>query len=80
MQLLCLIAMEPPCSLDANSIRDEKVKVLRSFRKMSDQDIKEKTVRAQYLSGSSKGESVPGYLDGKIKQSDTETLQQSELI
>lgn len=74
MQLLCLIAMEPPCSIDANSIRDEKVKVLRSFRKMSNEDIKEKTVRAQYTEGSSQGESVTGYLDGEIKQSDTETF------
>jgi len=74
MQLLCLIAMEPPCSIDANSIRDEKVKVLRSFREMSDEDIKEKTVRAQYIAGSSEGQSVPGYLDGDLKQSDTETF------
>jgi len=74
MQLLCLIAMEPPCSIDANSIRDEKVKVLRSFRKMCEEDIKEKTVRAQYIAGSSEGQSVPGYLDGDLKQSDTETF------
>lgn len=74
MQLLCLIAMEPPCSIDANNIRDEKVKVLRSFRKMKDEDIKEKTVRAQYTAGSSEGVSVPGYLDSNLKQSDTETF------
>ncbi|WP_072681779.1 glucose-6-phosphate dehydrogenase [Arcobacter sp. LA11] len=74
MQLLCLIAMEPPCSIDANSIRDEKVKVLRSFRKMKDEDIKEKTVRAQYKAGSSEGESVPGYIEEDSKQSDTETF------
>ena len=74
MQLICLIAMEPPCSIEANSIRDEKVKVLRSFRKMNDTDIKEKTVRAQYIEGSSQGESVPGYIQNGLKQSDTETF------
>jgi glucose-6-phosphate 1-dehydrogenase len=74
MQLLCLIAMEPPCSLEANSVRDEKVKVLRSFRMMSDEDIKTKTVRAQYTAGSSDGKTVPGYLDGRDEESDTETF------
>lgn len=74
MQLLCLIAMEPPCSLEANSVRDEKVKVLRSFRMMSDEDIKTKTVRAQYTAGSSDGKTVPGYLNGRDEESDTETF------
>lgn len=45
MQLLCLIAMEPPFSLEANSVRDEKVKVLKSLRLMSDSDIESRTVR-----------------------------------
>ena len=74
LQLLCLIAMEPPCSLDANDVRDEKVKVLRTLRKMQPSDIVNNTVRAQYTAGSSMGESVPGYLDGNTKQSDTETF------
>ena len=74
MQLLCLIAMEPPCSLDANSVRDEKVKVLKSFRPMSLSDISSKTVRAQYSAGSSNGEAVLGYLDAENKQSNTETF------
>ncbi|MDC0932926.1 glucose-6-phosphate dehydrogenase [Arcobacteraceae bacterium] len=74
MQLLCLIAMEPPCSLEANSVRDEKVKVLRSFRTLSPEDIKSNTVRAQYKAGSSEGVSVPGYLDGNDKDSQTETF------
>ena len=73
MQLLCLIAMEPPCSLDANDIRDEKVKVLKTLRPVSPHEISSKTVRAQYTAGSSIGESVPGYLDGDIKESNTET-------
>jgi len=74
MQLLCLIAMESPCSLEANSVRDEKVKVLRSLRILNDADIKSNTVRAQYTAGSSEGEAVPGYLDGNDKNSQTETF------
>ncbi len=75
MQLLCLIAMEPPCSLDADSVRDEKVKVLRSLRPMTPADIQQKTVRAQYTKGSSNGESVPGYREGEgVKNSTTETF------
>ena len=75
MQLLCLVAMEPPCSLDADSVRDEKVKVLRSLRMMSAADIEQKTVRAQYAHGSSNGEPVPGYLEGEgVAESTTETF------
>jgi len=75
MQLLCLVAMEPPCSLDADSVRDEKVKVLRSMRIMSPGDIEQKTVRAQYTHGSSNGEAVPGYLEGEgMAESTTETF------
>ena len=75
MQLLCLIAMEPPCSLDANNVRDEKVKVLRSIRAMSNEDVNKNSVRAQYTKGSSEGVPVPGYLDGEeAKNSTTETF------
>jgi len=75
MQLLCLVAMEPPCSLEADSVRDEKVKVLRSLRLMSPSDIEQKTVRAQYAHGSSNGEPVPGYLEGEgVSESTTETF------
>jgi len=75
MQLLCLIAMEPPCSLEADSVRDEKVKVLRSLRLMTPADIEQKTVRAQYSSGSSDGGPVPGYLEGEgMAESTTETF------
>lgn len=48
MQLLTLVAMEAPVALDANAIRDEKVKVLRAIRPMSDEEVRENTVRAQY--------------------------------
>ncbi len=75
MQLLCLIAMEPPCSLDANSVRDEKVKVLRSLRKMSLSDIETKTVRGQYTQGAIDGKPVPSYLEGHdVSSSNTETF------
>ncbi len=75
LQLLCLIAMEPPCSLDADNVRDEKVKVLRSLREMTSQDIAQKTVRAQYEKGSSDGKSVSGYkeIEG-LSESNTETF------
>lgn len=75
MQLLCLIAMEPPCSLEANNVRDEKVKVLRSLRTIDASNIAQNTVRAQYKAGMSEGQSVPGYLEGDgVSQSTTETF------
>jgi glucose-6-phosphate 1-dehydrogenase len=75
LQLVCLVAMEPPCSLDADSVRDEKVKVLKSLRPMSADDIENKTVRAQYTAGSIAGESVPGYCEGEgVENSITETF------
>jgi glucose-6-phosphate 1-dehydrogenase len=48
LQLLTLVAMEPPVALDANAIRDEKVKVLRAVRQMSPEDARENTIRGQY--------------------------------
>ena len=78
LQLLCLIAMEPPRSLksDSDSVRNEKVKVLSSLRKMGKSEVTEKTVRGQYKSGVSANKSVPSYLedDDKVHESDTETF------
>lgn len=75
MQLLCLIAMEPPCSLEANSVRDEKVKVLKSLRLFNAHDIESNTVRAQYTKGQVDGESVVGYTESEdVKNSTTETF------
>lgn len=75
IQLLCLIAMEPPCSLEADSVRDEKVKVLKSLRHMNPEEIEQKTVRAQYTAGSVNGQSVPGYKEGTgMTNSTTETF------
>lgn len=76
LQLLCLVAMEPPTELDAQSIQDEKLKVLRALKPMSRSEVREQTVRGQYQSGAVKGKAVPGYLEeeGARQGSDTETF------
>src|SRR3984893_9351987 len=61
LQLLCLIAMEAPTDLGADSIRDEKVKVVRSLRRMAAQDVANKVVRGQYQEGAINGKPVPAY-------------------
>jgi len=61
MQLLCLTAMEPPISLAADAVRDEKVKVLRSLRKMERAEVGRHVVRGQYGRGVVRGEEVPAY-------------------
>ena len=61
LQLLCIVAMEPPISMDADDVRDEKLKVLRSLRKMDLSDIKRDTVRGQYTAGNSEGLAAKGY-------------------
>ena len=61
LQLLCLVAMEPPVTFEANVVRDEKVKVLRSVRPQSPEEILRDTVRGQYAAGSIDGRPVPGY-------------------
>jgi len=61
LQLLALVAMEPPA--DPNSVRDEKVKVLRSLRPITDRSVERNTVRGQYQAGVSGRQSVPGYTE-----------------
>jgi glucose-6-phosphate 1-dehydrogenase len=61
LQLLCLTAMEPPTDLGADSIRDEKVKVLRSLRPLRGPELARNTVRAQYSAGSINGKRVAAY-------------------
>lgn len=76
LQMLSLLCIEPPISLsDANGIRDEKAKVLRSIKRMSPEEVKRNTVRAQYVEGVIKGEKVPGYLheNGVASGSKTDT-------
>jgi len=76
LQLLCLIAMDPPSDLSADSIRDEKVKVLKALKRITPDMMSEYVVRGQYTSGTSEGKPVPGYLDeeGANKASETETF------
>ena len=70
LQLLALVAMEPPSSFDATAVRDEKVKVLRSLRRVETAE----TVTGQYRAGAIGGQPVPGYDDELGKDSDTETF------
>jgi glucose-6-phosphate 1-dehydrogenase len=82
LQMLALTAMEPPANLDAESIRDEKVKVLKSIRPIPKSAVHAHAFRAQYTRGSVKGQSVPGYLEerGVPKQSTTETYAAIKLL
>ncbi len=61
MQLLTVVAMEPPAVLEADTLRDEKVKVLRSIRPISKRAVHAHAIRAQYASGMVDGKAVPGY-------------------
>lgn len=75
MQLLTIVAMEPPAQLDADALRDEKVKVLRSIRPLTAQDVHSHAVRAQYTAGRVAGQPVPAYRGetGVAVESVTET-------
>jgi glucose-6-phosphate 1-dehydrogenase len=70
LQLLALVAMEPPAHFDATAVRDEKVKVLRALRKVAAGE----TVTGQYRAGAINGAAVPGYDEELGKDSDTETF------
>ncbi len=74
LQLLALIAMEPPARFDGTSIRDEKVKVLRSLRPIPADEVPHVTVTGQYDAGAVKGEIVKGYDEELGKDSRTETF------
>jgi glucose-6-phosphate 1-dehydrogenase len=73
MQLLALTAMEPPPSMTADAVRDEKVKVLKSIRWFSPETSPEQTVRAQYVAGEIKGQRVRGYRDEPNVARDSQT-------
>jgi glucose-6-phosphate 1-dehydrogenase len=75
LQLLTLTAMEPPASMTADAVRDEKVKVLNSLRWVRDQELSQSAVRAQYAAGTVDGKRVPGYRseDGVSPNSTTPT-------
>ncbi len=76
LQLLCIVAMEPPISLDADDVRDEKLKVLRSLRPMRADDVRRDTVRGQYEQGVADGQTARAYLQepGVAADSRTETF------
>lgn len=61
LQVLALVAMEPPVSLEAESIRDEKVKLLKSIRPLVPEDVAKQVVRGQYFAGVVNGQPQPGY-------------------
>lgn len=63
LQLLCLVAMEPPSSMESEAVRDEKLKVLRALKPITAANAERMTVRGQYRAGASAGGPVKGYLD-----------------
>ncbi len=81
LQLLCLVAMEPPISLDERDLRDRKVDVLRSVRPLCDRDIERTTRRGQYTAGRIGAREVPAYADedGVDPAHHTETFAEIEL-
>ncbi|MBT2185932.1 glucose-6-phosphate dehydrogenase [Sphingobium nicotianae] len=74
LQILSIIAMEPPARMDSTSVRDEKVKALRSLRPMNADTVHTHSVRGQYRDGAVKGKLVAGYAEELGKPSDTETF------
>ncbi len=73
LQLLCLTAMEPPALLEQDSIRHEKLKVLKALRPIARADVRDNTVRGQYQAGAVAGKAVCGYLEEPGIPSDSET-------
>ncbi len=71
LQVLSLVAMEPPVSLDAEAIRDEKVKLLRSIRPLTPEDVGRQVVRGQYFAGVVDGQLRPGYRQEANVRSDS---------
>ena len=71
LQLLTMVAMEPPSRNDADSIRDEKLKVLRSLKPFTDESVARDVVRGQYRAGNAEGKSAVSYLDEAKVPSDS---------
>ena len=76
LQVLSLVTMEPPVSLESESVRDEKVKLLKSIRPLTPEDVARQVVRGQYFAGTINGQAVPGYRqEPKVKpDSNVETF------
>ncbi|MEX6507030.1 glucose-6-phosphate dehydrogenase [Jiella sp. M17.18] len=74
-QLMCLVALEPPSAMDADALRDEKLKVLRALKRIDGTNVENVTVRGQYKAGASGGAAVKSYSDDLGNGgSDTETF------
>ena len=82
LQVLSLVTMEPPVSLEAEAVRDEKVKLLKSIRPLSPDDVAKQVVRGQYFAGSVDGDARPGYRqEPKVKpNSNVETYVALKLL
>jgi glucose-6-phosphate 1-dehydrogenase len=83
LQMVTMMAMEPPSRLKAEAIRDEKVKVLRSIRRFETlEEITNNVIRGQYLSGEVKGQAVKGYLEEEHidAHSKTETFVAAKIL
>ena len=76
LQLLCLVAMGVPVSLEPEAVRAEKIKVLKSLKTMSPDQVRRNAIRAQYGAGNMAGKAVPGYKEepGGKPESSTETF------
>jgi len=74
LQLLCLTAMEPPSRFEPTAVRNEKIKVLRSLRRIGRAEALHETVTGQYTSGAVGGKVVPGYIEELGRTSRTETF------
>ncbi len=73
LQLLSLVAMEPPVRFEADAVRDEKVKVLKAVKPIVGEDVGRWTVRGRYLAGAVAGEQVSGYLEEPDVAADSST-------
>ncbi|VVE35898.1 glucose-6-phosphate dehydrogenase [Pandoraea capi] len=73
LQLLAIVAMEPPLSMDADAVRDEKMRVLRSLRHLDDESVARNVVRGQYGGGAIGKSAVPAYVDEPGVPSDSQT-------
>jgi glucose-6-phosphate 1-dehydrogenase len=74
LQLLCLVAMEPPSDMEPDSLRNEKVKVLRSLRRFTRAEAQNNSVRGQYSAGVAGGEPAPAYETERGQETGTETF------
>jgi len=74
LQLLCLVAMEPPSDLAPDAVRNEKVKVLRSLRRITRAEVTQSTVRGQYGAGAVEGATCAAYVDEVGRPSGAETF------